>query len=745
MSSLNGEVIIAEQSVGDALQLRIFGDEFYARRETLDGYTVIYDTEQRRYCYATLAAGRFLSTGIPVYKPVPRNLRKHLKENPEVRNEKFGLRHSCIRSHEEDADTGLMRTLGSEEGLLSGRKLHQGNIQGLTIIVDFDDVRTSIATADVDAMFNSDNYSENGNYCSVKTYFEIVSSGKLTYTNLVIGPVRLSKRRSHYINNLLVKEAMDIVVNDLNIDLTQFDSKNDGIVDAINFLYAGESQYDGDLWPHNSYQTLHYGNTRTHYYQLTGLGLHKVDLRIGTICHENGHLLCRFPDMYDYGKRDGDHEKSQGIGRYCLMGSGNHLNQRRTPSPVCGYLRELAGWVDNVIDLSSPGNYVTEHSRYDTVMKFSTDKPNEYFIVENRSKLGLDFHLPSSGLAVLHCDTLGSNEWQEGTRNKHYQCALVQADGHLDLENNRNSGDEGDLYKDRAGVALSNATTPSSREWDGTDSGLQIRDITVSGQDIGFSVGTAPPANTVHAETWTNLVIPDNDSTGISSILSVSANGEVTSISVNVEIIHSWISDLKVSLRSPTGTSVVLHNHQGDDGDDISRTWTSEDFAELQRLHGEDLRGDWTLHIVDKASADVGRLLHWHLDIKVTAQSGGVLEDQSEPKMAIPDDNAAGIASTLTQTQLGTVKDIVVSIDIEHTYIGDLQVELVAPSGLSALLHDKEGAWRDNISRSYDVASTPALQSFISESIPGDWQLRVRDLAEVDLGQLNSWSLKIWY
>ena len=74
MSSLNGEVIIAEQSVGDALQLRIFGDEFYARRETLDGYTVIYDTEQHRYCYATLAAGRFVSTGIPVYKPVPLNL-----------------------------------------------------------------------------------------------------------------------------------------------------------------------------------------------------------------------------------------------------------------------------------------------------------------------------------------------------------------------------------------------------------------------------------------------------------------------------------------------------------------------------------------------------------------------------------------------------------------------------------------------------------------------------------------------
>lgn len=745
MSSLNGEVILADQGIGDPLQLRIFGDEFYARRETLDGYTVIYDTEQRRYCYATLAVGRFVSTGIPVYKPAPRNLRKHLKEDPEVRNEKFAQHYARIRPSEENAETGLMRTLGPDAGLLNGRKLHKGSIQGLTIIVDFDDVRTHIPTADVEAMFNSDNYSENGNHCSVKTYFETVSSGKLTYTNLVVGPVRLSKRRSHYITNLLVKEAMDIVVNDLNVDLTQFDSKNEGVVDAINVLYAGESQYDGDLWPHNSFKTLFYGNMRTHYYQLTGLGLHNVDLRIGTICHENGHLLCRFPDMYDYGKRDGDHEKSQGIGRYCLMGSGNHLNQRRTPSSVCGYLRELAGWVDTVVDLNSPGTYTTEHGRYDTVMKFSTDKANEYFIVENRTRQGLDSHLPSNGLAVLHCDTLGSNEWQEGTRNKHYQCALVQADGHLDLENNRNAGDEGDLYKARTGVVLSHATTPSSREWDGTDSGLQIQDVTAPGRTIDFVVDTTPPPNAVHGEIWPNLVIPDNNTTGISSILSISANGDITLISVDVEIIHSWISDLKVWLRSPTGTIVVLHDHEGADGDDIIRTWTSKDFTELKRLHGEDVRGDWTLHIVDKASADVGRLLHWQLDMEITAPTGGLIEDRTEPRVAIPDANTAGITSTLNQTQAGTIKDIVVSVDIEHTYIGDLQIEIIAPSGLSALLHDREGTWRDNISRSYDVASTPALQGFIGQSIPGDWQLRVRDLARVDQGQLNAWSLKIWY
>ena len=360
-------------------------------------------------------------------------LRKHLKEDPEVRNEKFEQNYNLLRPREVDADSSGTRTLGPDGGLLSGRKLNQGTVRGLTIIVDFDDITTNISRDAVDEMFNGVNYNANGNYCSVNEYFKIISSGKLNYVNTVVGPVKLSKRRSHYISNLLVKEALDLAVDEFNVDLSDFDSRNEGIVDAINFLYAGNSQASGLLWPHNSVARIQYGPVRTHYYQLTGLGSQPVDLRIGTICHENGHLLCRFPDMYDYGKRDGDSEKSQGIGRYCLMGSGNHLNSRRTPSPVCSYLRQLVDWVDNVILLDSPGTFTARHGAYRTVWKYETLIPNEYFMIENRSRMGLDTHLPASGLAIYHCDTLGSNEWQDGTRNRHYQCALLQADGSLTL------------------------------------------------------------------------------------------------------------------------------------------------------------------------------------------------------------------------------------------------------------------------------------------------------------------------
>ena len=161
---------------------------------------------------------------------------------------------------------------------------------------------------------------------------------------------------------------------------------------------------------------------------IEAVGRSPVDLSIGTFAHETGHLLCRFPDLYDYGERDGDFEKSAGIGVYCLMGSGNHLGQGRAPAAISGYLRDLAGWPDEVVPLD-PGEHELRQGDYARVHRFSPPgRVNEYFVVENRSGLGTDASLPSSVLAVFHCDTLGSNEWEDGTRERHYQLALVQAD-----------------------------------------------------------------------------------------------------------------------------------------------------------------------------------------------------------------------------------------------------------------------------------------------------------------------------
>jgi len=86
---------------------------------------------------------------------------------------------------------------------------------------------------------------------------------------------------------------------------------------------------------------------------------------------------------------------------------------------------------------------------------------------------------------------MGSNEWQGGSATKHYQCGLLQADGHLDLETNQNMGDEMDLFQETAAVAVSHFTQPSSNLWDGSESGLVISNISAPGETITFLVGAA--------------------------------------------------------------------------------------------------------------------------------------------------------------------------------------------------------------------------------------------------------------
>ena len=374
-----------------------------------------------------------------------------------------------MRPDAREATTDTLRTFGANNGLLTGRQHHSGAVRGLTILVEFQDVSTSITRQQVDDMLNDANFSANGNVSSAREYFRTVSSGQLDYSNTVVGPFKLSQDRSFYHSTLVVEEALDLAIAS-GVDLSDFDSRGEDIVDALNIMYAGPSLFVSNtslLWPHNSVEEITRGGVQTHFYQLVGLGSSASTMSIGTFCHENGHLLCRFPDMYDYGRRDGDNFKSAGIGRYCLMGSGNHLNFGRTPSPVCAYLRDLANWCPTEIDLNTAGVYEAAQGDYATVMKYRlADRPNEYFIVENRFATGLDQHLPSSGLAVYHCDILGSNELQQGTLQEHFQCALIQADGNLDLEQNNNQGDAGDTFGANPGIALSHAT--SLRRDDGT-------------------------------------------------------------------------------------------------------------------------------------------------------------------------------------------------------------------------------------------------------------------------------------
>jgi subtilisin family serine protease len=76
-----------------------------------------------------------------------------------------------------------------------------------------------------------------------------------------------------------------------------------------------------------------------------------------------------------------------------------------------------------------------------------------------------------------------------------------------------------------------------------------------------------------------------------------------------------------------------------------------------------------------------------------------------------------------------------VSVTILHTYIGDLSVALVAPSGRAFTLHDRSGASADDIVKTYSL-------DLSGEAMNGTWRLRVTDHEMFDTGRIDRWSLQ---
>ena len=102
---------------------------------------------------------------------------------------------------------------------------------------------------------------------------------------------------------------------------------------------------------------------------------------------------------------------------------------------------------------------------------------------------------------------------------------------------------------------------------------------------------------------------------------------------------------------------------------------------------------------------------------------------------AIPDNNQKGISSSLVVGSDSRARNISVYVNIKHPFIGDLLVQIVAPDGKIATLHQRAGGSADDINKSYEVTASVKAQA------AGTYRLVVNDLARQDVGKLVSWGV----
>ena len=92
------------------------------------------------------------------------------------------------------------------------------------------------------------------------------------------------------------------------------------------------------------------------------------------------------------------------------------------------------------------------------------------------------------------------------------------------------------------------------------------------------------------------------------------------------------------------------------------------------------------------------------------------------------------VTSNINVTGSGDAGSFTVDVDIKHTYIGDISIVLVAPSGATATLRERSGGSANDINETYTVNGAGQEKN-------GTWTLRVTDSASLDTGYIDSWSI----
>ena len=375
-------------------------------------------------------------------------------------------------------------------------------------------------------MFFSDD--PNDGFVSLKEYYKINSNGRLVISGQVTSKwLTMPHSLLYYTNGAsgldfggyprsaqkLAEDAMSAANGDFGGKLGYFDNDgpdgvpssgdDDSYIDAVVVVHAGQPgeivSASGDLlWSHEAGIAIYsncpdpsgpdclpgiqLGGTRGFLYIMVGeYNDFPGDFAVGTYCHEFGHTL-GLPDLYD--------PNAAGLGFFSLMGLGNYLPYEvgkvlgQRPGCLDAWSRQYLGFDERRnATLFGPFTLAPVTRGGGSLRVWSNGQPGtEYFLLENRRREGPDEFLPGDGLVVYHVDdTQISNLDGPGT----YRVSVVQADGLQQLESpTGNFGDAADFFPGSlVRRSITEATTPSTRAFSGSDTGIRITGISGSPVD----------------------------------------------------------------------------------------------------------------------------------------------------------------------------------------------------------------------------------------------------------------------
>ncbi|MCU4174840.1 M6 family metalloprotease domain-containing protein [Carboxylicivirga sp. N1Y90] len=497
VSSLAGPIkrqLTLEQPDGTKIEAILQGDEFFASVTSLDGYT-IEQNEEGWWTIATLDAKGNLTASDQVYGEV--NLKsgtvKNLKPSKAVMQ-------TVIERRTKFNEQLKQKFKRAEQSLKATNADYSGVWEVPVVRVDFADFAGTKTIADFDKFFHDMEDTQMGSF---NQYYYENSQGTFTIKATIFDWVTDQNNVAYYANSNsdsqsrvkdMTRRAINYIEANENVDWSLFDNQNSGKVDMVMVIHAGEGAAWGDnneyIWAH-----MWWGLGLTHdgvEFDVYNVQPELQDGNIATIglyAHEFGHAL-GLPDLYDYSGA------SAGIGGWGMMAGGSWGGSGYCPTHFCAWSKVKLGWA-TAVELNGANGLISvdKYHNYggattNNVFRYSTDDPNEYFLVSNRRQDAYDWYVPGEGLVVEHVNELGDNSYRDDPLVQ-----IVEADGNWDLYSN-GYGSASDPFPGSNNITvLTDATTPSTNLRDGSPSGFAMLNITQLADDFNVTFNLSADPN----------------------------------------------------------------------------------------------------------------------------------------------------------------------------------------------------------------------------------------------------------
>ncbi len=371
------------------------------------------------------------------------------------------------------------------------------------ILVDFSNYDYTYTKDELEQVWNLEGYSHPGeeNTGSFRDFYQEISYGQFLPISTLGDWFTSSHSHDYFAHSnpngyTHLKELIRQAVDELEangFDWSKFDNDGDGYVDALNVIHAGPGAEEGDdtnIWSHKwnlgSYAVQYDGVTISSYTVNPEIQSAEI-VAIGVLCHEFGHAL-GLPDLYD------TDYSSSGSGKLALMASGSwgtSGNSPHYPSAMNAWCKSELGWSNiYTVDQSIEGITLQQSYSNNSIYRINHVTDNsEYWLIENRQKVGTDTLMPSPGLTIWHVDEeVTATGWAPNNNEPHYGVGLEQADGLYELENG-GSSDGGDVYPGTTNQReFSHTTTPSTESYYGYPSMIRIDQISDPNEFMTFNV-----------------------------------------------------------------------------------------------------------------------------------------------------------------------------------------------------------------------------------------------------------------